>query len=147
VFRSSDVGDQWRDLGLLVLASAAVFLAQVATRIRLIARAPRNLSLDNLPFRIRRFALDHRKFGYDVTIVHTAVFVEELTRAHAAAAPVERVTFHDPCYLGRYAQKVDEPRSLLKRFGADIAEPERNREINRRLSRNGDENLPPTVNR
>ena len=40
----------------------------------------------------------------------------------------ELVTFHDPCYLGRYAGKVDEPRALLTRFGADIAEPERNRE-------------------
>jgi Fe-S oxidoreductase len=38
------------------------------------------------------------------------------------------VTFHDPCYLGRYAGKVDEPRRLLKRVGGDIREPERNRE-------------------
>ena len=38
------------------------------------------------------------------------------------------MTFHDPCYLGRYAGTVDEPRALLTRFGADIKEPERNRE-------------------
>jgi Fe-S oxidoreductase len=40
----------------------------------------------------------------------------------------EAVTFHDPCYLGRYAGKVDEPRALLTRFGGDISEPVRNRE-------------------
>ena len=40
----------------------------------------------------------------------------------------DKVTFHDPCYLGRYAGKVDEPRALLERFGADISEPERNRD-------------------
>ena len=40
----------------------------------------------------------------------------------------QTVTFHDPCYLGRYAGKVDEPRALLERFGADISEPERNRD-------------------
>ena len=34
----------------------------------------------------------------------------------------------DRCYLGRYAGKVDEPRALLERFGADISEVERNRE-------------------
>src|ERR1019366_10203669 len=40
----------------------------------------------------------------------------------------ENVTFHDPSYLGRYQKTVDEPRALLERFGADISEPERNRE-------------------
>jgi Fe-S oxidoreductase len=44
------------------------------------------------------------------------------------SAPRDAVTFHDPCYLGRYAGKVDEPRDLLTRFGADIREPERNRD-------------------
>src|SRR4029078_7750534 len=40
----------------------------------------------------------------------------------------ENVTFHDPCYLGRYAGRVDEPRDLLTRFGGDITEPVRNGE-------------------
>ena len=38
------------------------------------------------------------------------------------------MTYHDPCYLGRYAGKVDEPRALLTRFGARVAEPERTRD-------------------
>src|SRR4029077_10559640 len=63
---------------------------------------------------------------------------EELTREGAGARSAslsgerkserETVTFHDPCYLGRYAGKVDEPRALLTRFGATISEPERNRD-------------------
>jgi Fe-S oxidoreductase len=40
---------------------------------------------------------------------------------------VERVTFHDPCYLGRYAGTVDEPRALLTRYGGEVYEPERTR--------------------
>ena len=44
------------------------------------------------------------------------------------AASAETVTYHDPCYLGRYAGQVDEPRALLERVGADVAEPVRNRD-------------------
>jgi Fe-S oxidoreductase len=36
-----------------------------------------------------------------------------------------RVTFHDPCYLGRYSRHTEEPRTLLQRFGASISEPAR----------------------
>src|SRR5205823_2554214 len=56
--------------------------------------------------------------------------LQELANATTGAEPaadVERVTFHDPCYLGRYAGHVDEPRALLSRFGGEIHEPERNR--------------------
>ena len=38
------------------------------------------------------------------------------------------MTYHDPCYLGRYAKTVDEPRALLARTGATVAEPERTKE-------------------
>jgi Fe-S oxidoreductase len=85
--------------------------------------------LTSCPHCVKTIGNDYRKFGYEVEIVHTSVYVEELLRQSAAlSGPRETVTFHDPCYLGRYAGTVDEPRALLTRFGADIREPERNRE-------------------
>jgi Fe-S oxidoreductase len=99
------------------------------------AAAPKKI-LTSCPHCVKTIGNDYRKFGYEVEIVHTSVYVEELTReltgvvpsATAATERSETVTFHDPCYLGRYAGKVDEPRALLTRFGADIKEPERNRD-------------------
>ncbi|MBI2219807.1 MAG: (Fe-S)-binding protein [Acidobacteria bacterium] len=84
------------------------------------------------PHCVKTIGDDYRRFGYEVEIVHSAVFVEEVTRDLRLAAggdgPDGAVTYHDPCYLARYGGKVDEPRSLLARFGADVREPVRNRE-------------------
>jgi len=85
--------------------------------------------LTSCPHCVKTIGNDYRKFGYEVEVVHTSVYVEELLRQSAPLSGArDTVTFHDPCYLGRYAGKVDEPRNLLTRFGADIVEPERNRD-------------------
>src|SRR5262252_314296 len=45
-------------LWVLLVAGLSTFCVQVATRVRLIARAPDALSLDGLGFRARRFLID-----------------------------------------------------------------------------------------
>src|SRR2546427_13299061 len=101
------------------------------------AAAPKTI-LTSCPHCVKTIGADYAKFGYHVEIVHSSVFVEELLRDGRGKASAEGgakaragrdvVTFHDPCYLGRYAGNVDEPRALLERFGADIKEPDRNRD-------------------
>jgi Fe-S oxidoreductase len=92
------------------------------------AAGPKKI-LTSCPHCVKTIGEDYRRFGYDVDIVHSSVFVAELLRSDAAVTKSqETVTFHDPCYLGRYAGKVDEPRELLTKCGGDIHEPERNRD-------------------
>jgi Fe-S oxidoreductase len=92
------------------------------------AAGPKKI-LTSCPHCVKTIGEDYRRFGYDVEVVHSSVFVAELLRDDAPSARSgDAVTFHDPCYLGRYAGKVDEPRELLAKLGADIHEPERNRD-------------------
>ena len=94
----------------------------------LTAAAPKTI-LTSCPHCVKTIGDDYRGFGYEVEIVHSAVFVDRLLRETRTEAPApDDVTFHDPCYLGRYGGTVDEPRRLLTNVGATIAEPERNRE-------------------
>jgi Fe-S oxidoreductase len=85
--------------------------------------------LTSCPHCVKTLGDDYKRFGYDAKIVHSAAYLDELLReVKAKDSETTKVTFHDPCYLGRYAGTVDEPRDLLVRFGGDIKEPERNRE-------------------
>ncbi|KAB7538144.1 (Fe-S)-binding protein, partial [Verminephrobacter sp. Larva24] len=43
------------------------------------------------------------------------------------AASHEAVTYHDPCYLGRYGGEVQAPRALLQGIGIEVREMQRNR--------------------
>lgn len=78
------------------------------------------------PHCLKTIQHDYRLMGYEVETIHSAKLVETLTR-HVAVEWTERdkVTYHDPCYLGRYANTHEEPRTLLTRFGADVTDPKR----------------------
>jgi Fe-S oxidoreductase len=88
--------------------------------------------LTSCPHCLKTLGDDYRRFGYEAEVAHSSVLVAALMRdakprGGSQGSPTA-VTFHDPCYLGRYAGHVEEPRELLVRFGADIKEPVRNRD-------------------
>ena len=93
------------------------------------AAGPKKI-LTSCPHCVKTIGDDYRRFGYEVEIVHSSVFVDELLRDTPAPRETSagRSQVSRPCYLGRYAGKVDEPRELLAKFGGDVKEPERNRE-------------------
>jgi Fe-S oxidoreductase len=65
---------------------------------------------------------------------HSGVFAELFKEKRIRLKAMEMsapLTYHDPCYLGRYNGELDAPRDVLKALGIEIREMERSREKGR----------------
>lgn len=75
---------------------------------------------------------DYRELGASFEVVHHSRLLSELLAAGrvplALAQEEALVTFHDPCYLGRYNKGYEAPRHVLERLGLPSKEMERSRE-------------------
>jgi len=73
---------------------------------------------------------EYPAFGGNYEVIHHTQFINELVGAGKIQLQVTsdelKVTFHDPCYLGRHNQTFDAPRSTLKSAGALTIEMPRN---------------------
>jgi Fe-S oxidoreductase len=75
---------------------------------------------------------DYRELGTSYTVVHHSQLLAELLAAGRIPLDLTKgleglVTFHDPCYLGRYNDTVEPPREVLARLGAKTVEMEKSR--------------------
>ena len=77
------------------------------------------------PHCLKTLGPDYRLLGFEAEVVHASVLLARLVPDQLPASGP--VVLHDPCYLARYAGHVEEPRDLLRRVGATVREPERNR--------------------
>ena len=79
------------------------------------------------PHCVRTIQEDWKDFGAPPEIEHHSEF---LARHHARLPHQntgEKIVYHDPCYLGRYRNVYDEPRTVIAAAGT-LVEAERNRE-------------------
>jgi Fe-S oxidoreductase len=80
------------------------------------------------PHCVRTIGTDWHEYGATFEIEHHSELLARLgSRLPAAQGSGGKIVFHDPCYLGRYRNVYDEPRSVLERY-ADVADPPRARE-------------------
>ncbi|MFM2175495.1 MAG: hypothetical protein RLZZ527_571, partial [Actinomycetota bacterium] len=74
---------------------------------------------------------DYKQQGYELEMVHHTQLLNTLVKS-GALKPVNRatkkLTYHDPCYLGRHNQIYEPPRELLESTGVELVEMPRNKE-------------------
>ncbi|MEI6406635.1 MAG: (Fe-S)-binding protein [Actinomycetes bacterium] len=74
---------------------------------------------------------DYRQQGFELEMVHHTQLLNQLIKG-GKLKPVphdaKKLTYHDPCYLGRHNQIYMPPRELLESTGVEISEMPRNQD-------------------
>jgi Fe-S oxidoreductase len=73
---------------------------------------------------------EYPAFGGNYTVIHHSQFIHELFAGGKLALeprkspgdPINRITYHDPCYLSRHNHILDEPRHDFTALGLPLAE-------------------------
>ena len=78
------------------------------------------LILTQCPHCFNTFRNEYPAFGANIEVIHHSQFIVQLIQSGRLKLRVDTpktVTFHDPCYLGRYNQIFDPPRDIVKFLG------------------------------
>ncbi len=90
-----------------------------------------NRILTTDPHSLNALGSEYAALGAHYDVVHHSRLLWELVEA-GRLDPVTRkgqaVTYHDPCYLGRYNDEFEAPRRLIRRLGHDLHDMGRCRE-------------------
>ncbi|MBI4674326.1 MAG: (Fe-S)-binding protein [Chloroflexi bacterium] len=77
------------------------------------------------PHTMNALRFEYAKLGKQYTVTHYTQVLMQLIAQQKIAFKRKlnyRVTYHDPCYLGRYNQVTQQPRQLLQALGVELIE-------------------------
>ncbi|MEX3810927.1 (Fe-S)-binding protein [Paraburkholderia sp. BR13439] len=122
----TDTGDTARRLG-----DEATFQQLARTLIGTLAQYSFARIVTADPHVLHSLRNEYRALGGFYQVQHHTALIDELIASgklspRVAAAVAERnITYHDPCYLGRYNGETEAPRRVLKSIGIKVVEMER----------------------
>ncbi len=76
---------------------------------------------------------EYKDFGIELEVHHHTEFINRLISDKKLSVKsldsdtLEKYTYHDPCYVGRYNKLYEEPRDVVKSFAANYEEMEMNK--------------------
>lgn len=113
-----------------------VFQGLAQQNIEVLTEAKAKKVVSTCPHCMNTLKNEYRDLGIELEVIHHTQLLNRLVRegkltpvAEGAGAHSRKITYHDPCFLGRHNQVYTPPRDLLQILpGAELAEMERNSE-------------------
>ncbi len=108
-----------------------LFETLAQNNIKALAGCKFNRIMTTDPHSLNAIAEEYQQFGVRYDVVHYSQLLLELVEGGKLSVKTPEpsvVTYHDPCYLGRYNGGFDAPRRLIERAGHTVHEMGRCRE-------------------
>jgi Fe-S oxidoreductase len=104
----------------------SLFQSLAQNNIKLFNEAGVSKIVTSSPHCYHTFKEEYPEFGGNFEVIHSSVYLAELIKEGKLKFTKElnrKVTYHDPCCLGRYADIYDEPRQILESIpGLELVE-------------------------